>query len=501
MSDMAHTFRKSLVYSLGNMSTKLIGLVLIPLYTNQTYLTVEEYGVLGILEITSQVLVALMSLTLAQSLTRWYWDQAYARQQKSIFFTSWIVLIGVSGLVLVALLPFAHSLSELLFSNPDYAYVLQLLLLNSALQILIAQVQALMKLQAKALWYSLVNMGKLSLTLGLTVYFIVAQGKKLDGIYEAQLIGSGLSILALLPYLIRQSAFRFEWTVLKEMLNYAWPLMLASISGVFFSVIDRYSLNYLDGLDRVGVYSLGYKISSTLKLVVITSVQLALSPLLMKKINEPGNKEFYAKVMTYFGLFLMFAVVGLSLFSLEVIKVISHDALYWESASIVSILSLSFFFSMLKDSAFIGLQVVKRTQIAAVLITTSSLINLGLNVLLIPRFSIYGAAIGTLLSQLLFFLMIYLAAQRYYRIPYELGRVLAILVVGLLILTAGHFLNSWPLLPRILLKSLMLMAYPFLFWFAGFFTQEEERVLRNILSDWKNPSKAWQKLQRLLLNK
>ena len=74
----------------------------------------------------------------------------------------------------------------------------------------------------------------------------------------------------------------------------------------------------------------------------------------------------------------------------------ARDIIYWESANIVAILSFSFFFSMLKDSAFIGLQIVKRTKIAGLLITLSSLINLGLNILLIPRFSIYGAAIATL---------------------------------------------------------------------------------------------------------
>ncbi len=88
IGDIKKAFRKSAVYSLGNMGTKLIGLVLIPLYTNQEYLTVSDYGALGVLEITSQVLVALMSLTLSQSLTRWYWDKSYAGQQKSIFFSS-----------------------------------------------------------------------------------------------------------------------------------------------------------------------------------------------------------------------------------------------------------------------------------------------------------------------------------------------------------------------------------------------------------------------------
>jgi len=501
IEDIKKAFRQSVVYSLGNMSTKLIGLILIPLYTNQDYLTVDEYGVLGILEITSQVLVALMSLTLAQSLTRWFWDKNYIHRQKSIFFTSMIVLILVSALFLLGLLPFSEAISRLLFQSGAYRYVIQLLLLNTGLQILIAQTQTLLKLQSKALWYSLANITKLSITLGLTIYFILARGKKLDGIYEAQLIGSLSIFLVMIPYIIRQSKARFERRILREMLHYSLPLMLASVSGVFFSVIDRYSLNYLDGIDRVGVYNLGYKLASTLKLVVITSVQLALSPILMKKMNDPDNRSFYAKVMTYFALFLMFCVVGLSLFSLEVIKVASRDMIYWESAQIVAILSLSFFFSMLKDASFIGLQVVKRTRIAALLIAASSLINLGLNILLIPRYSIYGAAVGTLLSQLIFFLMIYAAAQKYYRIPYELGRVSLILFAGILLIGLGFLLNPLPLAYRLILKTLLLVSYPFLFLIPGFLRTEEAAYLTKVFQSWMSPKLIRSKLKRLFLKK
>ncbi len=501
IGDIKKAFQKSAVYSIGNMSTKLIGLVLIPLYTDQNYLSVSDYGALGVLEITSQVLVALMSLTLSQSLTRWFWDKEYVDKQKSIFFTSLIALVVLSGIMLAGTVPFSLSFSHLLFKSDAYGYIITLLLINSAMQILITQVQTLLKLQSKALWYSIVSILRLGIILVLTIYFIVYKGKKLDGIFEAQLIGSAVMLLLLIPYTIRNSRARFEVKILMEMLNYSLPLMLASISGVFFTVIDRYSLNYMDGLEKVGVYNLGYKIASTLKVVIITSVQLALSPILMKRINDPDNKHFYSRVMTYFGYGLMFCVVGLSLFSLEVIKVASRDIIYWESANIVAILAFSFFFSMLKDSAFIGLQVVKKTRISGSLIAISSVINLGLNILLIPRFSIYGAAVGTLLSQIIFFAMIYTASQKWYRIPYELSRVLMIIGVGVGLVTVGFFLNRVPIGFRLVLKTVLLLSYPFILYLVRFHHQVEKENIRKILSTWKNPSSFITNLKRLLLNK
>ena len=501
LGEIRKTFQKSAVYSLGNMSIKLIGLVLIPLYTNQEYLTVSDYGALGVLEITSQVMVALMSLTLSQSLTRWFWDRDYISRQKSIFFTSLVSLVVIAGVILAATIPLSGNISTLLFRSREYGYIVTLMLINSGLGVLFTQVQTLLKLQARALWYSVVSIIKLLITLLLTIYFIVYRHKTLDGIFEAQLIGTIAVMVLLLPYTIKNCTPKFEIKVIREMMVYSLPLMLASITGVFFSVIDRYSLNYMEGLERVGVYTLGYKISSTLKVVIISSVQMALTPILMKKINDPDNKWFYSRTLTYFSYGLMFCVIGLSLFSLEVIKVATRDAIYWESANIVAILSLSFFFGMMKDTVFIGLSVVKRTRVAGTLIAISSLVNLGLNILLIPRFSIYGAATGTLIAQLIFFIMILTAAQKWYRIPYEMNRIIWILTAGILLTGAGFLLNDVSIGLRLVLKTLLLLSYPFLLYLFRFHNQQELFHIRSIFHTWKNPSKLISNLKRLLLNK
>jgi len=59
---------------LGNLSIKLVGLILIPIYTDPQYLTINDYGVLGIMEASAQILVAIIDVALIQALTRWYWD-------------------------------------------------------------------------------------------------------------------------------------------------------------------------------------------------------------------------------------------------------------------------------------------------------------------------------------------------------------------------------------------------------------------------------------------
>ena len=80
---MKHT----VVYGIGNFASKLVGFILIPLYTDEVFFSTADYGMLSLLDVTSQVLVAAMGLAFYAGLVRWYWDKEYAERQKSLFFT------------------------------------------------------------------------------------------------------------------------------------------------------------------------------------------------------------------------------------------------------------------------------------------------------------------------------------------------------------------------------------------------------------------------------
>ena len=91
------TLKSTFIYSIGNVSSKLLGVILIPLYANK--LSISEYGMLGMLEITAQIFTAILGMSLYNAFLRWYWDKHFHAKQKSMFFT---VLLFV--LVLVVLL-------------------------------------------------------------------------------------------------------------------------------------------------------------------------------------------------------------------------------------------------------------------------------------------------------------------------------------------------------------------------------------------------------------
>ena len=153
--------------------------------------------------------------------------------------------------------------------------------------------QNLLRLQRKPIYYSLTNIVRLFATLVLTIYFTISLHRGVAGVYEAQLVGIVIQLLMVLPLVIKNSSCRVDRKCTIQLLAYSYPLVFPAIVGSLLTVFDRYIINHFQGLDDVGFYSLGYKVGNTLKVFIVTSVQLALTPLLMKKMNDPDNNRFF----------------------------------------------------------------------------------------------------------------------------------------------------------------------------------------------------------------
>ncbi len=106
------SFKDTIIYGLGNVAVKIVGLLLIPVFTDLKYFTIDQFGIMGILDISAVVLTAVLASALPQSLTRWFWDKEHKENQKGIFFMSvsaqalvslafCIVLIPLSGFVFI----------------------------------------------------------------------------------------------------------------------------------------------------------------------------------------------------------------------------------------------------------------------------------------------------------------------------------------------------------------------------------------------------------------
>ncbi|MCF8307722.1 MAG: oligosaccharide flippase family protein [Bacteroidales bacterium] len=488
--------KDTLIYSLGNISTKIIGLILLPIYTKE--LTVAEYGVLGTVEITIQVLIAIFSFSLQRALSRWYWDKRYRDKQKSIFFTTLVfIAIGIL-LMLVLLIPFSGSFSQSLLDSGKYTYLFQLLLVSAAFQILSRLILIVVRLQRKALLFSISNIFKLVITLGLTIYFVVGLQRGVEGIIEAQIIGFISLILFNIKFILKNISPVFERIILKEMLLFSYPLAISGVGGVLLTVTDKYAVRFVGGMEDMGLYNLGFKVGNVLKLLFINSVFNAIGPMRYKMMDQPNNKRFYSKLMTYTSFGFVILLLGLSLFSKEAIRVLASNKEYWGAYQIVPILVFAQLFELLRRNANFGLIVEKKTKIISMVMIFVMVLNIGLNIGFIYFFGPIGAAIALLISQAIYFGLIYTYSQRHYFIPYEIRKVFIMILLSAVIVGISYlFLNSMDIIPRIIIKLLLIAIFPVLLYFFKFYDPVEIDRLKGAWNKWRKPKKWRENLKNI----
>ena len=490
LGHLKSVFKSSIIYSFGNLSSKLVGFILVPLYTS--HFKPYFYGIIGLVDVTSVALASIFNLGLYYALFRWYWDQEHAKKQKSIFFTSSFFLFLVSIFITLAFLPFKTQVSSLLFDSPDYSYLSILMVICAGFQIITIMPATLMRLQERPILYTVTNLLRLVVSLLLTIYFIVYLKRGVEGIYEAQIIGHMAYLLIIPVYLYKNMEFKFDWPVLKSMLKFSAPVVFTSISAIIISLADRYLLKYFSGLSDSGIYSFGQKLANTINVFVVTSINLAVSPILYKMINDPGNKRFYSKMMTYSAYVVLFFVIGLSIFGIEVIKILAKDIGYWPAFKVIPFISFAILFTLMRDNAAIGLNIQKRTKLIAVIVIVCSVLNVIFNIILIPFLDIVGASLAYLSSQLISYLLILRYSQKYYFIPYENLKLLKMVLLSILIIVFALFINRFDLLIRLIAKSALMISFPIALYFMNFYEEVEIIRIKQVFVKWKNP-KNWSK--------
>jgi len=496
LKEIKQTAKHSVVYAIGNFGIKFVGFLLIPFYTNPTLLSINDYGALAVLEATLAVLVGVLSLSMETSFSRWFWDKKFVNEQKSLFFTTLSFLLLILVPATISLSYFSVELSTLIFSNSSYSFLLKLTIFTAAFQVTNNLTLWLLRLKSKSTFFVSIQIFKLFSLLILIIWGLKYKGLGLLAICQASLIVEAITFLVLIPTIIKNAEFKIQLDVLKNMISYSFPLMLASLSGVLLSFADRYMLNSMEGLDRTAIYSVGSRIANTLKILVTMSLSLALLPMQMKKMDEAGNERFFAKIFKYSSFIFSISLLALSLFSLEVLKVISGSPVYWEANGVVCIISFALLFNQLKNDAMMGLIVKKRTKIVGLLVLLASLLNIGLNFVLIPIWDIYGASMATLLAQIFFFMMVYYSAQKAYFIPFELRNTLVLIVVLAIFVSVGLLVSDLNIGLRLIVKLLLLILFPFVLLSMNYYNKSEKEAAKLVFNTWRKPGKLKENLMR-----
>lgn len=477
---LKHTFKQTAIYSLGNISTKLIGLILLPFYTNPEYLSLSDYGIWTILEVTSQIIIGVLAFNLPLAMLRWSSAEKSSEKIKSIIFTTIISLIIIIAISLLFLLPNKEFFSLFLFDSLQYSEHFLFLFILISFGIYNGVPLNIIRIKEKSIFYAVATSLKFTIILLLNIYFVVYQHDGVLGILKSQLIGEAFLTLITLPMVIKSISLKFDSKTFVEMIKFGGPLVFSTSATFILSFGDRYILqNYLDE-GSVAVYSIGYKVSSVINMLILQSFQLGFLPIAYKKLGDADEKRFLSKILTYYTIILTFAGLSISLFSKEIIELFTVNKDYWIAITVVPIIVLAFVIKGIQYNFSLSFHYAKKTTYNAAIVVATAIISLILNVVFIQALGLIGAAYSMLVSIFIMMLLSYYFGQKIYPIPFEIRKLLKIVSVGILLFYASSFTDSISISLRFILKLILLFMLPILIYYLDVFEEIEKLKSKEI---------------------
>lgn len=449
---MGNLYRATFFYFVGSILTRFSGFILIPLYTN--ILSTTEYGSYGLLMAIYAILNVLYQAGLFQGFTKFFCDTG--SDKKRVFSTTFNTILLFGFIVALLLTVLLRPLSSLFSFDNGFSSLLLILiwliLLDTLAYIGLHFLRT--KQQArKAVTYSLITAFA---NLSLNVLFLAVLKLGVMGILIAQGISNILLFLLCLRHFKQYYYPLIDWSFLRKLIRFSYPLIIAGFFAILMDVADRFFIDYYLDRSQVGIYSLAYKLGLIMNVLVI-AFRTAYIPHFLSKEGRtdliPELRRTLLKLISLMAVLYVAIVPFLKyLFRIELFGFSLINPEFGEASLVAPFILLAYSFNGL--AAFFSIAPYRTGKSHHFLITDliGFSVNLLINILLIPRLGIIGAALATLVGYYAATLFIFFLFCREFRQPLFDKRSVVVIAGGLVSLYAS--LVTGVLLLRLLLLIL-----------------------------------------------
>lgn len=471
--------RNTSIYGFANIMSRVIGFLMIPVYTR--ILSPADYGVVEMIDLTGAVVCMWVGFSISNAIVRFYHDYEEEPQRRELVSTALIFVTATSLAASLALLPFSGWFSDLLFGNRERGGLFALLFASLFFQLLVDNCLVYLQVRQQAALYAACSLARLALGLALNIVLVVFMGMGVAGIILSGLVTSAAVGAALAARTFSATGFRFSPGKLRMMIAYGFPLIFSSLSTFVITFSDRYFLNAYSTLSEVGIYSLGYKIAMLVSFLITNPFLTTWSAKRFEIARRPDADWICSRVFTYFSLVIASASLALIAFSRDVLRVMADPA-FAAAAGIVPMVVAGYVFNGFYYHFSFGIFLKRRTKVVAAIMASAALLNLLLNHALIPGLHGMGAALATTLTYLYIACTTFLISQRMHPIPYEAGRVGAMLLLAAALSGASLLLRFESIALSAAAAAGLVALFPAILLLSGFFRRDELDWARGALS-------------------
>ncbi|MEI3611996.1 oligosaccharide flippase family protein [Pseudogracilibacillus sp. SO30301A] len=378
----------TILYGIANFGSSALTFLMLPLYTR--YFTPKDFGTWDLAITTITLLIPFITFELTAATYRWLLDKQTNYSIQTIISTGFIQVLRHSLLF--------NLLAILLFFFSNFSYKWEALLLLNVM-IFSSFVQQCARGLGHNRLFATLGIIQTSIVISLNLLFILYFKLGIEALFYANSI-AGICIIILacyrmnfIQYLLNSSV---SWTLLKDYLAYAIPIIPAAASWWVMTMADRWIIATFLGVSANGIYAIAIKIPAVL-LIINSVFSLAWKDSAILSFQAKDKDSFFSKTYEYYFRLMATSVICLILIAKPAIRIFIGNEFFeaWKYSGFILIATLFHSLALFWSAGFHGAK--KTTAILSTSIV-GAVVNVVLNIFLIHYLGLYAVAISTLIA-------------------------------------------------------------------------------------------------------
>ena len=412
------------IYGFSSILARILNFLFVPIYTRT--LTQMQYGV--VTEFMSYIAILQVLLVLGLETGCFRFANKEGEDPRKVYSGALLAVTGLNLAFLAVMVAFSGPISAAL-GYDGYSrliiYVAGILLCDSITAILFAKLRQ----EHKAMKFAILKTVKILTETGANLLLFFVWPARPDFTYPvfAILVSCVLCLVLFIPDMLR---LRPVWdsAVVKRLLVYSLPLMVAALPGVANDFLDRLLFRFFDTSSEewratLGVYQAAVKLAVIMNLF-IQMFRYAAEPFFFQRAKDKNSKELYALVMEWFTAFCGLVLLGVVGYIDVISLFLGRD--FRVGVDVVPVMLLSYMILGMLFNVSMWYKLSGRTNMAIWITLAGLAVTAVVNIIFMPRYSYWASAFGHLSSYLVMFIISAILGAKYYPIPYKWGRLLAI---------------------------------------------------------------------------
>ncbi|MBR4560577.1 MAG: lipopolysaccharide biosynthesis protein [Bacteroidales bacterium] len=470
--------KQTAIYGLSSIVGRFLNYLLVPIHTHRMAAESGGYGIVTNLYAYTALLLVILTFGMETTFFRFSNkenvnpDKAFSTAGLSVGFVSLVFLILVS----VFLKPIAGALDYAL--HPEFVEIMAIIVAFDAFQSILF---ARLRYENRPVKFVTLKLSFIVLSLLLNVFiFYVAPFLKehfpammswyhtsyqVGYIFIANLICTTLVNFGFIKE-IKKLRHGIDRDLLKEMLNYTWPILLLGLAGILNQVADKIVFKKIvpgvEGETQLGIYGACVKIAMIMAMIT-QAFRYAYEPFVFGGKRDKDDKENQAKVMKYFIIFTLLAFLAVVMY-MPILKYLVGES-YREGLRVVPIVMMAEIFMGIYFNLSFWYKLTDQTWWGAVFSGIGCAVLLAVNFIFVPKYSYMACAWGGFAGYAVCMVLSYFVGQKKAPIPYNLKSAFVYFAVAMVIFFAQKNIHIestvWTLVVN---TGLLLMFVAFICW-------------------------------------